>query len=197
MNRSSIPGDKASTPVGSDAAPGEEPLLIVVASVAANGVIGRGGDLAWRDSADLKRLKAMTMGHTLVMGRKNFDSIGRPLPGRRTVVVTRQPGWAWDDVTVVHGTGAELDAALLRIVRETGDPVVFVFGGGEIYASLIDRARVLELTEIEGEIDGDVYFPAVDRADWRECSREERDGFAWVRYERRKEPASAVAAESA
>lgn len=172
---------------------GDMPLLIVVASVAANGVIGRDGDLAWRNSADLKRLKAMTMGHTLVMGRRNFDSIGRPLPGRRTVVATRQPNWSWEGVTVVHSTGAELDAALRRIVRDTGDPVVFVFGGGEIYSSLIDRAQVLELTEIATDIEGDVFFPAFDRKEWREAAREQQDGFAWVRYERRADnsPASA------
>lgn len=190
MSTVSRPADEPRTAPGRAAPSGDpQPHLIVVASVATNGVIGRGGDLAWRNSADLKRLKAMTMGHTLVMGRKNFESIGRPLPGRRTVVVTRQRDWARECVTVVHGAGAELDAALRRIIRETGDPVVFVFGGGEIYASLIDRAQVLELTEIATDIEGDTYFPAFDRTEWRECSREEQDGFAWVRYERRGGPA--------
>lgn len=193
MSLPSIPADESA---GTSAAHSDEPLLIVTASVAANGVIGRDGDLAWRNSADLRRLKAMTMGHTLVMGRKNFDSIGRPLPGRRTVVVTRQADWTREGVTVVHDIGAEFDAALRRIVQETGDPLVFVFGGGEIYAGLIDRARVLELTEIGGRLEGDVYFPAVNRAEWRECSREEQDGFAWVRYERRIEPPRADSADA-
>ncbi len=158
--------------------------LIVVASVAANGVIGRDGDLAWRNSDDLRRLKAMTMGHTLVMGRRNYESIGRPLPGRRTVVLTRQAGWSAEGVTVVHDAGPALDAALRAIAADTGDDTVFVFGGAEIYAQLLDRADALELTEIDGEVDGDVYFPAVDPTVWREVSRERRDGFAWVRYVR-------------
>lgn len=160
----------------------------VVAAVAANGVIGRDGDLVWRDREDLQRLKALTMGHTLVMGRKNFDSIGRALPGRRTVVVTRQTDWTADGVTVVHDTGPELEAALTRIASATGDGAVFIFGGGEIYAQLIDRAQYLELTEIENELPGDVIFPAMDPGDWWEISREHREGFSWVRYARREGP---------
>ncbi len=158
--------------------------VILVASVAANGVIGRGGDLAWRNSEDLRRLKAMTMGHTLVMGRRNYESIGRPLPGRRTVVLTRQPDWSADGVTVVRSDGPDLDAALASMAAETGDDTVFVFGGAEIYAALLDRVDVLELTEIDDEIDGDVFFPAMDPDAWREVWRERRDGFCWVRYER-------------
>lgn len=163
--------------------------LTVVAAVAANGVIGANGDLVWRSSADLRRLKALTMGHTLVMGRKNFDSIGRALPGRRTVVVTRQPDWTADGVTVVHDAAGDLDAALDTIVAETGDPAVFVFGGGEIYAQLLDHAQVLELTEIDADLDGDVFFPPIDRRQWREVAREPQNGFAWVRYVRREEEA--------
>jgi dihydrofolate reductase len=158
--------------------------VILVASVAANGVIGRGGDLAWRNSEDLRRLKTMTMGHTLVMGRRNYESIGRPLPGRRTVVLTRQPDWSADGVTVVHDAGPGLDAALDAITADTGDDTVFVFGGAEIYAALLGRVDVLELTEIDGELDGDVFFSAPDPDEWREESRERRDGFAWVRYVR-------------
>lgn len=158
--------------------------IIVVASVAANGVIGRDGDLAWRNSADLRRLKAMTMGHTLVMGRRNYAAIGRPLPGRRTVVLTRQPGWSAEGVTVVHDAGVGLEAALARIAADTGDDTVFVFGGGEVYAQLMDRADVLELTEIDAVLDGDVFFPDVHPGRWREVSREPRDGYSWVRYQR-------------
>lgn len=161
--------------------------FVAVAAVAANGVIGADGDLVWRNSADLRRLKDRTMGHTLIMGRRNFDSIGRALPGRRTVVLTRQPGWQADGVTVVGDAGGQLDAALDRIVRDTGDETFFVFGGGEIYRALWDRTDALELTEIAAELDGDVSFPEVDPAEWREVSREQQDGFAWVRYERARE----------
>lgn len=160
--------------------------IILAAAVAANCVIGADGDLAWRNSADLRRLKAMTMGHTLIMGRKNFDSIGRPLPGRRTVVLTRQPAWAHDGVTVVHDAASELDAAMRRIAADTGDDTFYVFGGGEVYGHLLPRADVLELTEIDAALPGDVHFPAVAWPDWVETSREPQDGFAWVRYERRR-----------
>lgn len=158
--------------------------MTIVAAVAANGVIGVDGDLAWRNSADLRRLKQLTMGHTLVMGRKNFDAIGRPLPGRRTVVLTRQPDWAAAGVTVVHDAGAGLDAALAQIVADTGDGLVFVFGGGQVYAQLMDRADAMELTEIGAALAGDVLFPAFDRGEWREVRRDVHDGFDWVRYER-------------
>jgi len=159
--------------------------IILAAAVAANGVIGADGDLAWRNSADLRRLKSMTMGHTLIMGRKNFDSIGRPLPGRRTVVLTRQPGWSSPGVTVVHDAAAELDAEMRRIYQETGDDTFYVFGGGEIYQHLLPRADVLELTEIDAALPGDVHFPTVAWHDWVETSRERQDGFCWARYERR------------
>ncbi len=165
--------------------------LIVLAAVAANGVIGRGGDLAWRNSEDLRRLKAMTMGHTLIMGRRNYESIGRPLPGRRSVVLTRQRDWSADGVTVVHDAGAELDSALAAIARESGDDTFFVFGGGEIYQQLLHRADVLELTEIAEALPGDVLFPPLPAGQWRQTSRQERDGFAWVRYERVAEPGDA------
>ncbi|MEO7125900.1 MAG: dihydrofolate reductase [Nakamurella sp.] len=158
--------------------------MILAASVAPNGVIGVDGELAWRNSADLRRLKASTMGHTLIMGRKNYESIGRPLPGRRTVVLTRQRGWTVPGVIVVHDAAAELDAALDEIVAETGDDIFYVFGGGEIYRELLPRVDVLELTEIHAELRGDVYFPSVDYQQWTEVSRNPQDGFSWVRYQR-------------
>lgn len=162
-----------------------------VAAVAANGVIGVDGELVWRNRADLQRLKALTMGHTLVMGRKNFDSIGRPLPGRHTVVITRQPDWAHEGVTVVHDTSSGLDAALRVITTKSGDGEVFIFGGGEIYAQLMGRAEAMEITEIAAPLDGDVHFPPIDPDDWWEISREQQDGYAWVRYVRRALPIDA------
>lgn len=156
----------------------------VVAAVTANGVIGAGGDLVWRNREDLQRLKALTMGHTLVMGRKNFESIGRPLPGRRTVVVTRQPNWSAEGVTVVRDVSSDLNRALTDIARDHADGEVFIFGGGEIYAQLLSVADAMEITEIDAHLPGDVFFPPVDWTRWRETARERRDGFAWVRYER-------------
>ncbi|MVU76059.1 dihydrofolate reductase [Nocardia sp. ET3-3] len=148
--------------------------LTLIASVAQNGVIGRSGDLAWRDRDDLQRVKHMTLGRVLVMGRRTFDSIGRPLPGRRTIVVTRQKDWAPDGVTVVRSIDGALAAA--------GDGEVICFGGGELYAQLIDRADRLEITEIESVLDGDVYVPPIDPSRWSEAERARREGYSWVTY---------------
>jgi dihydrofolate reductase len=151
--------------------------ITLIASVSRNGVIGRAGDLAWRHREDLQRVKRLTLGRTLLMGRRTFDSIGRPLPGRRTIVITRQAGWAVQGVTVTHSVEEALEAA-----RDS--PEIVVFGGGEVYAQLIDRADRLEITHIRDEIDGDTHFPPIDPAIWREVGREERSGFDWVSYAR-------------
>jgi dihydrofolate reductase len=164
----------AGTPVIHD---GEDVKITLIAAVSANGVIGRAGNLAWRHREDLERVKRLTLGRTLVMGRRTFDSIGRPLPGRRTIVITRQPGWAVQGVTVTHSVEEALEAA-------RGSPEIVVFGGGEVYEQLIGRADRLEITHIRDEIDGDTHFPAIDPAVWREIGREERGDFDWVSYAR-------------
>jgi len=151
--------------------------ITLVAAVSRNGVIGREGDLAWRHREDLQRVKRLTLGRTLVMGRRTFDSIGRPLPGRRTIVITRQAGWAAPGVTVAHSVEEALEAA-----RDS--PEIVVFGGGEVYAQLIGRADRLEITHVRDEIDGDTHFPVIDPAVWREVEREERGDFDWVSYAR-------------
>jgi dihydrofolate reductase len=151
--------------------------VTLIAAVSRNGVIGRAGELAWRHREDLQRVKRLTLGRTLLMGRRTFDSIGRPLPGRRTIVVTRQPAWAAEGVTVTHSVEEALAAA--------GDsPEIVVFGGGELYAQLIGRADRLEITHIRSEIEGDTHFPEIDPAIWHEVGREERDAFDWVTYAR-------------
>ncbi len=151
--------------------------VTLVAAVARNGVIGNDNDLVWRDRDDLLRFKRLTLGHVLVMGRRTYDSIGRPLPGRTTIVVTRDPGWSVDGVLVAHS----FDDAL----KLAGDQDVYVAGGGEIYALALPVADELVLTEIDADLDGDVTFPPVDWSQWRELAREPRDGYAWVTYERR------------
>jgi dihydrofolate reductase len=151
--------------------------ITLIAAVSCNGVIGRAGGLAWRHREDLQRVKRLTLGRTLVMGRRTFDSIGRPLPGRRTIVITRQAGWAVQGVTVTHSVEEALEAA-----RDS--PEIVVFGGGEVYAQFIGRADRLEITHIRDEIHGDTHFPVIDPAIWREVGREERDGFDWVTYAR-------------
>lgn len=154
--------------------------VTLIAAVTRNGVIGRDNDLVWRDRDDLQRFKRLTMGHVLVMGRKCYDSIGRPLPGRTTIVVTRQPDWSADGVTVAHS----LDEAL----KLADGKEVYVAGGGEIYTQALPLADRLELTEVDLDADGDVHFPDVDWSDWRETAREQRDGYAWVGYDRTTSP---------
>jgi dihydrofolate reductase len=146
--------------------------LILIAAVGRNGVIGRDNDLPWRIREDLQRFKRLTLGHTLVMGRKTYDSIGRPLPGRTTIVVTRQPGWSAAGVQVANS----LDEAL-----KLADGIdVYVAGGGEIYRLALPLADRLELTEVDQSPDGDVTFPLFDEQDWSESAREEHDGFTFV-----------------
>lgn len=156
--------------------------ITLVAAVGRNGVIGRHGDLAVRISDDLRRFKAMTMGHPMVMGRKTWDSMGGPLPGRRSIVITRDPRWQAEGAEVAHSVASALELA--------GDGPVFVVGGGEVYTQTVDLADALELTEVDQYLEGDVFFPAVDRTTWVEVAREPRDGYAFVRYERAR-PAAA------
>ncbi len=152
--------------------------VVIVAAVARNGVIGNGGDLPWRLPEDLARFKRMTMGATLVMGRKTFESIGRPLPGRKTIVLTHRPDWVEEGVDVADSLERALDMA-----RESGEDV-FVAGGAEVYRAALRVADRLELTEVDAEPDGDTYFPQVDWTGWTETSREQRSGFAFVSYVR-------------
>lgn len=149
--------------------------VILIAAVGANGVIGRDNDLPWRIREDLQRFKQLTLGHTLVMGRKTYDSIGRPLPGRRTVVVTRQPAWFADGVAVAHSVEEALGY----------DGTLYVAGGGDIYRQAIPHADALELTEVDQSPEGDVTFPDLDLGAWTETTREARDGFSFVSYRRR------------
>lgn len=161
------------------------PSIVVVAAVARNRVIGNAGDLPWRLPADMKRFKAITLGKPMIMGRKTFDSIGRALPGRRIIVVTRDPAWS----AAGAETAASLEAAL-AMAQSGGPEEIVIGGGGEIYAEAMPLADRLRLTWVEAEPLGDTLFPAVDPADWREAFREEhpaadgRPAFVFVDYER-------------
>lgn len=150
--------------------------VILIAAVGSNRVIGRDNDLPWRIREDLQHFKQLTLGHTLVMGRKTYDSIGRPLPGRRTVVVTRQPDWSADGVEVVH--------ALDQAFKLADGNDVYVAGGGEIYRQALPYADRLELTEVDQAPAGDVTFPEFDRSAWIDTARDPRDGFTFVTYTR-------------
>lgn len=147
--------------------------IVLVVAKSENNVIGVDGDLPWKISADLKHFKAVTMGHPIIMGRKTWDSIGRPLPGRRNIVITRRDDLVIDGVDVVKS----IDEALQTCRAENAEKAMIV-GGGQIYADIIDRADVIELTEIHAEIDGDTYFPEISADEWSETARESfpRDG---------------------
>ena len=169
------------------------PAIALVAAVARNRVIGGDNRMIWKLSSDLKRLRALTWGKPLIMGRKTFDSIGKPLPGRETIVVTRDPAFAPAGVRVAH----DVDAALAlagEIAGEMKADEIMVAGGGEIYRQTIERADRLYLTEVDLTPEGDAYFPAIDPAYWREASRErgvrtDRDDaeFVYIDYVRRAE----------
>ena len=139
----------------------------LVAAVATNGVIGDDGRLPWRLSSDLRRFKTLTFGKPVVMGRKTFDTIGKPLVGRDNIVVTRQGGFAPAGVTVA----ASLDAALARAAAG-GTSEIMVLGGGEIYAQAIGRADRLYITHVDAAPAGDTRFPVIDPAVWQAIAEE-------------------------
>lgn len=139
--------------------------LIVAASQ--NDVIGRDGDMPWRLSADLQRFKKLTMGHVIVMGRKTYESIGRLLPGRQTVIVTRQAGYAVEGAVIASNV-----AAALQTPSAAGE--IFVVGGGEIYAQAIDLADQIYMTRVQTTItDGDTFFPPLAPDNWRQVEATE------------------------
>ncbi|MCW2747123.1 MAG: diacylglycerol kinase [Nocardioidaceae bacterium] len=152
----------------------------IVVAMGDNGVIGLDGAMPWHLPEDLKHFKRVTLGHPMIMGRKTYESIGRPLPGRTTIVVTRQASWSAEGVVVA----LSLDAAV-GIARQL-DTDVFIVGGGEIYAHALASGLVDELivSWVPGAPDGDTYFPRIDWDGWVEASREPAEGFAVATYRR-------------
>jgi dihydrofolate reductase len=165
------------------------PALVGVVAVADNGVIGQGNALPWHISADLKRFRALTLGKPLIMGRKTFASIGRALPGRETIVVTRDAKFVPPPGVFVAST---IDAALqLATIRAgaLGAPEIIVAGGGEIYASLLERIDLLHMTYVHCRPEGDAFLPPIDWSHWREVFREDHlsgtghdAGYTWADY---------------
>ena len=163
------------------------PTLALIAAVARNGAIGRNNDLLWREADDQRHFRRVTMGCPVVMGTKTWGSLPdrfRPLPGRRNVVITRQAGW--------QAPGAEAAASMEAALALLADaPKVFVIGGAQIYALAMPLADELVLTEIDADLPGTVFFPAIDRAAFDETARDARvsgDGvpYSFVTYLRRK-----------
>lgn len=160
--------------------------LSLIAAVARNGAIGRDNALLWHLPGDLPRFKQLTMGSPLIMGRKTYDSIGRPLPGRRNIVITRNADWSVPGVEVARS----LDEALALVADA---PQAFVMGGGQIYTQALPHADELVLTEVDQDVpDADTFFPDWPRAEFEETAREARLvtepqplAFAYVTYRRR------------
>ena len=152
--------------------------ITLVAAFGRNRVIGNGQDIPWRLRGEQQRFKHLTMGQTLVMGRKTYDSIGRTLPGRTTVVVTRQRDWTADGVVVAHS----FEEALAACRTEE----VFIAGGEQVYRQALEIADHLELTEVDQEPAGDVFFPDVDSAMWRETARIPQEGYTFVSNDRKQ-----------
>ena len=151
------------------------PLVSLVAAVARDGGIGRGGELLVRLPEDLRRFKRITMGTPVVMGRKTWQSVGRPLPGRRNLVVSRNPAFVADGAEVV----TSLEDAL---VRASPAPLVHVVGGSALYALALPLADELQLTEIDAEFPADTFFPAWRREQWQLVAREPHESAEGVRY---------------
>ena len=161
---------------------GEERRICVISAMARNRVIGIENRLPWHLPEDLRHFKVLTLGHHIIMGRKTYESIGRPLPGRTTVIVTRDPNYRMDGCLTAHSVQAAIAAC-------GDDPEVFFVGGAELYGQALPLADRLYLTEIQADFEGDAWFPDFDRALWREIARERHRSeggldYHFVTYER-------------
>jgi dihydrofolate reductase len=146
--------------------------VVLIAAIADNGIIGAAGKIPWHIRDDLQRFKRLTTGHVVIMGRKTYESLGKPLPNRRNIILTRQPG---------PDHFPSLDAALKSCA---GNDTVFIIGGAEVYRQALPIADVLHLTHVHQRPDGDTHFPDYDRTAWREVSRETHPGYSFVEYHR-------------
>jgi dihydrofolate reductase len=142
-----------------------EQTLSLIVAMARNGVIGKDNALPWRLSIDLKRFRALTMAHHIIMGRKTFESIGRLLPGRKTVIVSRNPNFHFEGATVVPSVEVAIEVC-------DDDPEIFFIGGAEIYRQVMDIVDRIYLTEVDASVDGDAFFSPFNRAHWQEISQE-------------------------
>jgi dihydrofolate reductase len=166
--------------------------IVLIVAVAENGVIGAGGAIPWRLKSDMARFKALTTGKPVVMGRKTFVSIGRPLPGRTNIVVTRDLGFRANGVVVAHSFADAKAIATGDALRRFATEIA-VIGGAEIYAQWMEGADRLEITEVHARPDGDTRFPAVDLTAWEEVARvrnpagsDDSADFSYVTFRRRR-----------
>ncbi len=156
--------------------PHGQPRIYLVAAVASNGIIGAAGQLPWRLPEDLQHFKHLTMGHPVIMGRRTWESLGRPLPGRENIVVSTRRGYEAPGAAVA----SSLDAALALCI---GEPVAFVIGGTRLFEAALPLASGLVMTEIKRDYAGDAWFPQYDRSRWRESQREAHTAMDGTRFD--------------
>jgi dihydrofolate reductase len=166
------------------------PVLVLVAAVAENGVIGRAGGLPWRIKTDMRHFRDLTAGHPVVMGRKTYAAIGKPLRGRTSIVVSRDASFVVPGVAVAPNLGAALDVARGDALRR-GAAAIMIAGGADLYAQTMDQAQRLEITRVHATPPGDTLFPPIDPARWRETARRKHPAgpddeapFTMLTYER-------------
>jgi dihydrofolate reductase len=171
-------------------APGR-PQTVVIAAAARNGVIGRGNTIPWRLKSDMQRLKAITLGKPVVMGRKTFESLPRPLPGRTNIVITRDKTYRASGAVVTNSFEQAQAVALGDALRRFATEIAII-GGAEIYAQWMDAADILDITEVHADIEGDTRFPAINPDQWQEVARtrhpagpDDNFDFSYVTYRRR------------
>ncbi len=174
--------------------------ITLIVAVAQNGIIGRDGGLPWRLSSDLRRFKADTIGKPVIMGRRTHQSIGRPLPDRLNIVVTRDRAFRAEGVEIAHSLADALTLARIRGRCMTGADEICVIGGGDLYAQALPLADRLRVTHVLAEVDGDTRFPAIDPARWQVVSSTEhapgeKDSHAtrYVVYDRRRDDSAPAA----
>jgi dihydrofolate reductase len=172
------------------AAPPRRPAIVLLAAVADNGVIGRDNALPFRQSSDLKRFKLLTLGKPVLMGRKTYQSIGKPLPGRTNIVVSRDPQFAPDGIIVARGLDAALAAAQTDAQQRCADEVI-VIGGTDLFVQTMPLADRMEITHVHARPAGDTYFPPIDATQWRPVARSDHPAgpndetaFSYVTYAR-------------
>ncbi|MGJ9414082.1 dihydrofolate reductase [Aeromicrobium sp. CF4.19] len=155
--------------------------VTLVVAVGANGVIGRDGDMPWPRTGDQRQFKELTTGHPIVMGRSTYESIGRPLPGRTSIVLTRDPQWHADGLEVAHSLTDALTLA------SDHDDEAFLIGGAQVYSQALAEGLVdrMVITHVQQTVDGDAWFPELDWSAWSEVAREAHDGYDIATYDRR------------
>lgn len=161
-------------------------MIITIAAVAENNVIGNKNKLIWHLPKDLKRFKSLTTGHPIIMGRNTFESIGKPLPNRTTIVVTNNKDQKFENVL----TASSLEEAFS--MAQKINQKIFVVGGGQIYKNALEFSDVLEITEVHKSFEGDVFFPEIDKNNWKEIRRENHSkdenhefDYSFVTYEKK------------